>query len=345
VAFPPFQDAEHAARLRAGRLALAVGGLVFLGKLGVWLGTGSSAVLSDALESVVNVAAAGLLLFSLAVAARPADRDHPYGHGKVEFFSSGVEGGLIASAALLILVESARALWRGPEVRHLDAGAAALAVLTAANAALGLVLVRTGRRVRSVALLADGQHVLADVWTSVGVLFGLVAVRLTGWTPLDPLVAIAVALNVLRTGFRLVRGAVGGLMDEADERLIERVAAALEAGRRPWWIDVHGLRAFGSGTLRHAELHLAVPRYYDAERLHRIHEEVRAVVLAASGMPGDVIVHFDPCRPSQCPSCAMEGCPVRSAPLVERPALSAERAVREDEALDDGQPLAGARAS
>jgi cation diffusion facilitator family transporter len=344
VVSPPPTEADHAARLRAGRLALGVGTLVFLGKAGVWLGTGSTAVLSDALESVVNIVAAALLLWSLAVAARPADRDHPYGHGKVEFFSSGVEGGLIAVAALLILGESARALWRGPDVRHLDAGTAALAVLTAANAGLGILLVRTGRRARSVALVADGQHVLTDVWTSVGVLLGLVAVRLTGWTPLDPLVAIAVAVNILRTGWKLVREAVGGLMDEADETLLGRVAEALEAGRRPWWIDVHSLRTFGSGALRHTDFHLAVPRYFDAERLHEIHEELRHVVLAATGMPGDVIVHFDPCRPRQCPACAMPDCPVRSAPLRERPRLTAEWAVREDESLDGGEPLSAAQA-
>ena len=301
----PQPDPDHAVRLRAGRLALGLGLLVFLGKLGVYAVTGSTAVLSDALESIVNVVAAGLLLYSLVVASRPADRDHPYGHGKVEFFSSGVEGALIAVAAILILVQAARALWVGAEVRHLDAGVIGLAALTLVNGGLGLSLIRTGRRARSVALVADGQHILTDVWTSVGVLVGLVAVRMTGWTALDPLVAIAVAMNILRVGWKLVREAVGGLMDEADEGLLQQVAAALEAHRRPWWIDVHSLRTFGTGALRHTDFHLAVPRFFDAERLHEIHEELRKVVTDAGGMPGDVIVHFDPCRPRQCSSCAL----------------------------------------
>jgi cation diffusion facilitator family transporter len=339
VEHEPQPDPDQAVRLRAGRLALGLGLLVFLGKLGVYAATGSTAVLSDALESVVNVVAAGLLLYSLIVAARPADRDHPYGHGKVEFFSSGVEGALIAVAAILILVEAARALWVGAEVRHLDAGLIGLAALTLVNAGLGLSLIRTGRRARSVALVADGQHILTDVWTSVGVMVGLVAVRLTGWVALDPLVAIAVAMNILRMGWKLVRQAVGGLMDEADEGLLQQVAAALEAQRRPWWIDVHGLRTFGSGALRHTDFHLAVPRFFDAERLHEVHDELRKVTIEATGMLGDVIVHFDPCRPRQCSSCALPDCPVRSSPCQATPPITAEQAARGDERLDSGDPV------
>jgi cation diffusion facilitator family transporter len=332
-------DPDHAVRLRAGRLALGLGLLVFLGKLGVYVATGSTAVLSDALESIVNVVAAGLLLYSLIVASRPADRDHPYGHGKVEFFSSGVEGALIAVAAILILVQAGRALWVGAEVRHLDAGMLGLAALTFVNGGLGLSLVRTGRRAHSVALVADGQHILTDVWTSVGVLVGLLAVRVTGWTALDPLVAIAVAMNILRVGWKLVRAAVGGLMDEADEGLLRQVAAALEAKRRPWWIDVHGLRTFGAGALRHTDFHLAVPRFFDAERLHEVHDELREVVSEAIGMSGDVIVHFDPCRPRQCPSCALPDCPVRAAPRQSTPPITSEGAARGDERLDSGDPV------
>jgi cation diffusion facilitator family transporter len=331
-------DAELRERVRAGGVSLAVGVLVFTGKLAAWWATGSTAVLSDALESVVNVVAASLLLYSLVVAARPADRDHPYGHGKVEYFSAGVEGALIAVAALLIGSEAVQALLAGPRVRNLDVGLAIVALLTGLNALLGSYLVRTGRRLRSVALVADGQHVLTDVWTSLGVILGLAAVRVTGWVVLDPLVAIAVAANILRTGWKLLRGAVGGLMDEADQDLLGRVAAALEKEREPWWIDVHGLRTFGSGALRHTDLHLAVPRYFDAERLHRIHERVRNVVLGATAMPGDVLVHFDPCQPFHCPICTMPDCPVRAAPFARRPPISARAAVREDGALAPSGP-------
>lgn len=329
-----FSDEDLRQRTRAGGVSLAVGVLVFAGKLAAWWATGSSAVLSDALESVVNVAAASLLLYSLVVAARPADRDHPYGHGKVEYFSAGVEGALVAVAALVIVFEAVRALLAGPRVRNLDAGLVIVALLTGLNALLGAYLVRTGRRLRSVALVADGQHVLTDVWTSVGVILGLAAVRVTGWVVLDPLVAIAVAANILRTGWKLLRVAVGGLMDEADEDLVERVAAALEKAREPSWINAHGLRTFGSGALRHTDLHLTVPRYLDADELHGIHERVRNAVLDATGMPGDVLVHFDPCRPPHCRGCAMPDCPVRASSFEKRAPIGGRRVVaREDAAL------------
>jgi cation diffusion facilitator family transporter len=333
---------EAAVRIRAGWLSLAVGALIFAGKLGAFALTGSAAVFSDAMESVVNVAAAVLLLYSLIVAARPADRDHPYGHGKVEFFSAGVEGTLIAMAALAILVEAGRELVRGPELRNLDRGLLLLAGLTLANGVLGAYLVRVGRRTGSLALEADGRHLWTDVATSVGVLAGLGAVRVTGFVVFDPLVAIAVALNILREGVRLVRRAVGGLMDEADSELLARAVEALERGRRPWWIDVHGLRLWRSGAVHHADLHACVPRYFDADQLHEIDDELRRTLLGALDAPGDVLVHFDPCRPRQCPICAMPDCAVRAARCDGRPPLTLQRATRGEERLETGEPVAEA---
>lgn len=323
--------AAASARLRAGWVSLAAGTAICAGKFAAAGLTGSTALFSDALEAIVNVVAAGLLLVALVVAARPADRDHPYGHGKVEFFSAGVEGALIAVAALLIVFEAAWSLVRGPKLAQLDLGLALSAGLAAANAALGLYLVRTGRRHGSDALVADGRHVLADVFTTVGVLVGLAAVRLTGFVALDPLIAIAVALAILRTGYRLLRGAVGGLMDEADPTLLAPICEALERRREDAWIDVHELRTFRSGSVQHTDLHLAVPRYLDADALHAVSERVRATVLGATGRAGDVFVHFDPCRPRQCPACTMPECPVRSAPFEERRPVSLERALGRDE--------------
>jgi len=332
-------------RKRAGRVSLVVGSAVFVGKLAAYFLTGSAAVLSDALESIVNVVAAALLLYSLTVAARPADRSHPYGHGKVEFFSAGVEGTLIAVAATLILIEAGRSLWFGPNLRRVDLGLLLFSGLTALNAALGAYLVRIGRRTHSLALQADGQHVLADVATSVGIIAGLFAVRWTGWTLLDPLIAIAVALNILRTGWALLRAAIGGLMDEADDELLGSMAQALEQKRAPWMIDVHSLRAWRSGAFQHVDLHVTVPRYYQADRLHRIDDEITDQLLAAAGRAGDVIVHFDPCRPRECPGCVIADCPVRGAAHFRREPLTLERATREDQVVEsEGRELPGAGA-
>jgi cation diffusion facilitator family transporter len=326
-------------RVRAGWLSLIVGSAVFAGKLAAFGVTGSSAVLSDAMESVVNVAAAALLVYSLIVASRPADHDHPYGHGKVEFFSAGVEGALIAVAAVLIVVQAVGEILRGPDLKHIDLGVGILLVLTLANGALGAYLVRLGRRTRSIALEADGKHLFTDVWTSVGVVAGLVAVRITGWAMLDPLVALGVAAHILTAGWSLMRRAVGGLMDEADSESLRRVVEGLESSRQAWCIDVHGLRAWRSGALQHVDLHMAVPRFYDVDRVHEIGDSIEATVLASMEAGGDVLIHFDPCRSRQCSGCAMSDCGLRESPFSARVPLTLKRAVRRDEELDSGAPL------
>jgi len=331
---------RDSARLRAGGLALVGGTAICAGKFAVAGATGSTAVYSDALESIVNIAAAALLLFALVVAARPADRDHPYGHGKVEFFSAGVEGALIAMAAVLILFEAISELVRGPEIRRLDVAIVGSAILAAGNGLLGTYLVHTGRKNGSDALVADGRHVIADVVTTGGVIVGLGLVAWTGFAPLDPLMAIAVALWILRTGYSLLRSAVGGLMDEADESQLVPICTGLEAHRAPEWIDVHSLRSFRSGAVQHIDLHLAVPRYLDADRLHEIDDEVEAAVRAATDHVGGVIVHFDPCRPRMCSSCAVDPCPIRKEPFVRQEPIRVELARREDEVLESGAPLA-----
>jgi cation diffusion facilitator family transporter len=325
---------DHAARRRAAWISLVVGAAIFLGKIATWQLTGSVAVLSDGLESTVNIAAAALLVFSMHLAARPADRDHPYGHGKIEFLSAGIEGALIVVAAVLIAVEAIGQLLDPQPLRGLNAGLLALALLSAGNTVLGLYLLRTGRAAHSLALIADGKHVLADVWTSAGVLGGLALVKVTGIAWLDPVVALAVAANIVREGFGLARGAIRGLMDEADPALLEALAATLSRQRPPEWIDVHGLRAWRSGAAVHTDLHLVVPRYFDAEKLHDISERVEERVLEGLEEPGEAVVHFDPCGPVHCAGCEMPACRVRSAACKERFSLSVARATRTDPDAD-----------
>jgi divalent metal cation (Fe/Co/Zn/Cd) transporter len=156
----------------------------------------------------------------------------------------------------------------------------------------------------------------------------------------DPLVALAVAAHILVTGWRLARQAIGGLMDEAEPATLREMVDALETRREPWWIDAHSLRAWRSGPVEHVDLHVVVPRYFDADRLHEIDQQIERVLLGATRRPGEAIVHFDPCRPRHCSGCAMRDCPVRAAPFVARRALTLDRATRDDEALDTGVPVA-----
>ncbi len=329
-------------RMRAGLVSLVAGALIFGGKVAAYVVTGSAAVFSDAMESIVNVAAAALLVWSLAVAARPPDRDHPYGHGKVEFFSAGFEGLLILVAAVMIAIQALRQLVSGEGPAQLTLGLVLLMTMGAANAALGLYLLRIGRRTGSLALTADARHVLADVWTSVGVVLGLLAVKFTGLTVLDPLIALAVAAWICREGAGLLRESVRGLMDEADDALLAELAGDLDAQRPDAWIDVHGLRAWRSGAELHVDFHLVVPRYFDAERLHGIHETLERCLLGPPrGATGDVVVHFDPCDNSHCAQCTVDACPVRARPAVgARPPIDLARATRGD---PDTPHAAGAR--
>ena len=226
-------SSDESARLRAGLLSLVVA-IALLGvKYFAYRLTGSSAVLSDALESITNVVAAMFALGGLVFAGRPADRGHPYGHGKIEYFSAVFEGGLIAFAAVLILWQAFLSLRAGHVVHEVGLGIAITVAAGAVNAALGWYLVTTGRRVRSITLVADGKHVLSDFWTSLGVFIGLLLVHLTGIAWLDPLAAAAVGVNLAVTGVRLVRQAAGGLLDEEDSALLALLVQRLRSQPAP----------------------------------------------------------------------------------------------------------------
>ena len=316
---------EDVAR-RAGRVSLFVGVALLAVKFAAYAVTDSVAVLSDAAESVVNVGAALMLVWALRIAAMPADAGHPYGHGKIESFSAGVEGSLIFIVALVIIYESALALVAGPQVRNLDLGLFAVLGAGAVNGALGIYLLRAGRTAGSLALEADARHVLADAWTSAGVVTGLGAVWLTGWQFLDPLAALAVSGHLLFHGAHIVKRAVDNLMDASSPELLGELASRLSAAREDSWIDIHDLRAWHSGAAMHADLHVVVPRYYNAAQLHDIHARVKEALLAGA-REGGAVAHFDPCRPAHCAHCAMPACPARGAAFESRPPMTAETIV------------------
>jgi cation diffusion facilitator family transporter len=292
--------------------------------------TGSTAVLSDALESIVNVAAALFALGSLLFAGRPADRNHPYGHGKIEYFAATFEGGLITFAAIMIIYEAVQGFLEPPALTQLDLGLMIILAAGVANAALGWFLIRTGKATQSLTLIADGKHVLSDFWTSVGVIVGLLLVRLTGIAWFDPLVAAIVGVNLGRTGIRLVRHAAGGLLDEEDTALIGKLLNAFDAYRLPGIIRIHHLRAIRSGRFTHVDAHLVVPEYWPVDRAHVLAESFEDRVMSACGVEGEIVFHIDPCHRAYCAQCDVMDCPVRMAPFVTRPPHTLDEAVRTD---------------
>ena len=317
-----------AARKRAAAFSIVLSVVLLAAKVFAWRLTASTAILSDAIETTINVVAASLAYFSIVQGAKPPDRDHPYGHGKAEDFSAGVEGTLIVIAALLIVWHALHRLVDPRPIGQLDLGLLIILCTSLANGAMGMYLIRQGRSQASQALIADGYHLITDTVTSAGVVVGLILVRLSGQTWLDPVAAIAVAAHILVVGLRLMRQSVGRLMDEADEELLEEIAVRLQATRLPEWIDVHELRVWRSGDLRHIDLHLTLPRYYTVEQAHDTQAHLKEVLLAPYGGRGECIVHLDPCRPECCHICAVSNCPVRDAPLQARPEWTGEVLVK-----------------
>ena len=274
-------------------LSIAAAIATILLKGWAYLLTGSVGLLSDALESFVNLAGALMALAMLTVAARPADEDHAYGHGKAEYFSAGVEGAMILIAALSIAVAAVDRLMHPQPLERVGVGLAVSVVAAAVNFAVATVLMRAGRAHRSATLEADAHHLMTDVWTSAGVLVGVGAVVLTGWLWLDPVVALAVAANIVWTGARIILGSVSGLMDTAlppaDLQLLKGVLQPyVDDG-----IDYHALRTRQSGARRFVSMHVLVPADWTVQRGHELLERIEADVRRAL-QPVTVDTHLEP---------------------------------------------------
>ena len=314
-------------RFFAARLSLAVGVAMLLMKWTGYLMTGSASIYSDALESVVHVAATAFAWYSVQVSARPADSSHPYGHGKVEFFSAGFEDGLILLAALAIVAKAVTDIIAQPPLQQLGFGVGIVIVAGVINLALGWYLIRVGHRTHSLTIVADGKHVLTDSYTSLGVAVGLGLVMLTGNRLIDPIVALLIAGNIAVTAFRLMRESVRGLMDEQDLPFLTTVLNAFLARRKPGWIDVHRLRSWQSGEWRHVDCHVIFPWYWDIARAHEEEETMQAIMTAQLGDTVDVLVHRDPCGPGDCPFCDVLPCAERKAARIGARAFTIDRAV------------------
>ena len=257
--------------------------------------TNSSAVLSDALESIINVVAAAFAVVSIWMAAQPPDSDHPYGHGKIEYFSAGFEGALIIFAAIGIFKTGISHLLMPKPLANLEAGLAILVAASTINLLLGIGLVRVGKKVQSLTLIADGKHVLTDVYTSVGVVAGLILVQWTGWLWLDGGIACLVGVNILLTGTRLVRQSFSALMDASDPQLLGEISRLIEKHRQCVWINIHQLRAWRSGNFVHIDLHLVLPRDHLLDDAHTQAKALEQLLIDHFEGNAGVLVHMDPC--------------------------------------------------
>jgi cation diffusion facilitator family transporter len=298
-------------RLIAISLSFTIGAMLMCAKFYAFHLTRSSAVFSDALESIINVVASAFALVSIVLAARPPDKSHPYGHGKVEYFSAGFEGALIIIAAIGIFKSGLSHILKPQPLPNLTDGLTILLGAGLVNLILGLILVRTGKNTHSLALTADGKHVLTDVITSAGVFLGLLLVHLTGLYWLDGAIACMVGFSILYTGIILIKESSAGLMDRAEPALLQEISSLLEKHRKDNWVGIHELRTFRSGSIVNVSLHLILPKDFSLLEAHLEAEEVEAVIEGYFAGRANVLVHLDPCSDPDCPVCRRYACELR----------------------------------
>jgi cation diffusion facilitator family transporter len=304
--------------LRLQKIITGIAILLFIVKIIAWRLTGSVAILTDALESIVNVVAGLMGVYSLYVSAKPRDKEHPYGHGKVEFISSAVEGTLIIVAGFFIIYEAVQNLLNPHSVKKLDYGIILVATTATVNYIAGAIAVKRGKKNSSLALVASGKHLKTDTWSTLGIIVGLILLYYTNLVWLDSAVAILFSLIIIYTGYKIIRPSVAGIMDEADLELLDRMVKLLNQNRRENWIDLHNLRIIKYGGTLHMDCHLTVPWYLNVREAHEEIEALAALVRNEFGEAMELFVHSDPCLDFSCYICNKQNCMVRQHDLEHR---------------------------
>jgi divalent metal cation (Fe/Co/Zn/Cd) transporter len=292
--------------------------LLFAVKLFAWYITHSVAILTDALESVANVVAGLIGVYSLYVAAKPRDHDHPYGHGKVEFISAAVEGAFIIVAGIMIIYKAALNLLHPQPIHKLDTGIILIAGTAVLNFLAGSVCIRIGKKNNSLALIASGRHLRSDMYTTAGIMAGLALLLITGIAWIDSMVAIVFAVIVLFTGYGILRSSIAGIMDEADMELLKELIATLSENRSSNWIDLHNLRIIKYGATLHLDCHLTVPWYFNVHEAHKEIDALSKLVRDKYGESMELFVHSDGCLDFSCSVCQKEACAERKQPFIRR---------------------------
>lgn len=297
------------------KIVAVTGVLLFLIKMAAWYLTNSVAILTDALESTVNVTSAFIGLYSLYISAKPKDTHHPYGHGKVEFISAAIEGTLISAAGLLIIYEAFKSLGNPREIGQLDFGIYLISATALINYLVGAIAVKKGLKNNSLALVASGKHLQSDTYSTIGIIVGLILLFITKLTWLDSAVALLFALLIVYTGYKIIRDSLRGIMDEADEALLEKMVGLLQANRVGNWVDLHNLRIIKYGSTLHLDCHLTVPWYLNVHEAHQEIDRLNQLVSEHFGNSIELFVHTDGCLDYSCEICGKEECTARKLPF------------------------------
>jgi cation diffusion facilitator family transporter len=297
----------------AAFVSVMAGIAILLLKFYAFAVTGSNAILSDALESIVNVVTSSFALFTIYLGASAADEDHNYGHGKAEFFSAGLEGGLIFLAGGVILGHALWDIYMGNhDLRQLDFGLVLIITASVGNGLLGWFLIRRSRKLRSPALAADGAHILTDFYTSAGLILGVAAIWQTGWVWLDSVIASVIGLFLLYNGMSVLNNSIHGLMDGVSSETMESVVSAIEKSRTDSLIRPHRMRVRESGPVLLLDIHIIIPNYFTVRQWHDSEVDFSDKISHILNRQVDLMMHEDPCIPEDCRFCRMKKCKVRS---------------------------------
>jgi cation diffusion facilitator family transporter len=305
-------------RIKIIRIVLALSVVIMFVKFLAFWFTRSGAVLSDALESLINIATSAFTLYSIYYAARMRDEDHPYGHGKVEYFAIGFEGALIFGTGIYIIIHSINRFIHPHELGDVDSGILLTVLSGLAMYFIGSFLKKKGAELHSHPLKADGAHFHTDAVTSAGLIGGLFLYRFTGWYWIDPLLAAVLALHIIFSGFILIRESVDRLMDKVDLKTIRQVTDVLQNTRRATWIDIHNLRVQKFGDNLHIDCHLTLPFYLSLEQVHDEIKLLESEINKALPYTVELFVHTDPCQQIPCALCAAPDCSYRRVPMLKR---------------------------
>ncbi len=285
--------------------------LLFLVKIIAWYLTNSVAILTDTLEYTINVISSFVGLYSLRIASMPRDANHPYGHGKVEFLSAAVEGTLMIASSFLIIFQALGNLVQPHSIVQLDYGIYLVAFTAVINYGMGEYAIRTGKKNSSLALIASGKHLKSDTYATIGIVTGLILIYFTNLVWIDSLVAIIFSIIIVVSGYKILRSSVAGIMDEADEELLEKIIKSLQAARKENWIDMHNLRIIKYGETLHFDCHLTVPWYLNVHEAHKEIDDLADLIKKNFGESVELFVHTDGCLDFSCKICSKSDCKVR----------------------------------
>lgn len=292
--------------------------ILFLIKLTAWYLTNSVAILTDALEYTINVISGIVGLYSLYISAQPRDQNHPYGHGKVEFISAAAEGTLMIVSSFLIIYEAINNLKHPHQISQLDYGIYLVALTAFINYGVGFYAVKKGTQNNSLALIATGKHMQSDTYATIGIIIGLVLIFFLKYTWIDSVVAFVFAIIIIVSGYKILRSSIAGIMDEADDDLLDKVIALFQSSRRENWVDLHNLRIIKYGGTLHLDCHLTVPWYLNIHEAHLEIDELSRLVKENFGESIELFVHTDGCLDFSCAICTKHDCPVRQHEFVKR---------------------------